>query len=288
MLMEPARQANLEAFHAIHCNALLTPTPTHCTRQANLEAFHALSEPEEKENSGEVSGMSSLKKKAKQAGKQQAVLKAIGAAAVARREDRVGYTALMAASEAGRMEAVQLLLGQAVSASPHSHGKEVHVNKPDIYGHTALSKAANGHHHGICELLIEAKADVSAIRMRDIVERASIEHMGAAAHKDKRLDIALLFQRHGGDMNEQDKMGVTPLQYWAASGDVEGLRQLVGIGNVEIDKQDRGETLEGGDSVSLFMLLSNYIVTPSRMRRLFIRLHSNYRVTCVSPWRGGG
>lgn len=185
MLMVPAREADLAAF-----NKLAEPEKAalfHSKPRPDALTLHGLFI---KENRSGENGLSSLKMRAKQVnsslttcllfigefrgpansldpifldppsmqvGKQQVVLKAIGASAVERREDKVGYTALMAAAEAGKKEAVEMLLAS-------EHGKKVCLNKPDIYGHTALSRAANGHHLDICELLLDAKASLSPSR----------------------------------------------------------------------------------------------------------------------------
>jgi len=107
--------------------------------EEGLAKFTKLGEPSQVAGEG---GLASMKNKAREVGKQQMVLNAIGATAVERRAESVGQTALMAltltltltliesvgqtalmaAAEAGHHDAVRLLLN-------NKRGKKVIINK---------------------------------------------------------------------------------------------------------------------------------------------------------------
>jgi len=98
---------------------------------------------------------------------------------------------------------------------------EALINKSDIYGHTALAKAANEMHADVVIMLLEAKADVKTIQMREVVERSTED-----------LRIATLVTKYaslqGVDANRKDKFNLAPLHYWATAGNYKAIEMMHG------------------------------------------------------------
>ena|SRR5665213_1885622 len=115
-----------------------------------------------------------------------------------------GKTPLHTAAVEGNKDAVASLVANAdMTGSEWSR----YVNAKDIFGETALFKAAAQGHRNIVEWLLTYRADVNAT---DIEDKTPL-HI-AASKGDKTLAELLL--ANGADVNAKDARNATPLR-WA-------------------------------------------------------------------------
>eukprot|EP00929_Paragymnodinium_shiwhaense_P069167 TRINITY_DN34892_c0_g1_i2.p1 TRINITY_DN34892_c0_g1~~TRINITY_DN34892_c0_g1_i2.p1 ORF type:complete len:226 (+),score=39.23 TRINITY_DN34892_c0_g1_i2:156-833(+) len=107
-------------------------------------------------------------------------------------------TRLLAAAEAGDVEAVEKAIdwGRTPDTSQVCCDPRI-LEARNPAGRTALAVAAAAGHAAVCELLLEAKADVEAL---DLEQRSPLSH----AARFKRPEVCSLLLNHGADVEAAD------------------------------------------------------------------------------------
>lgn len=118
-------------------------------------------------------------------------------------------SALSVAAERGHSSVVQLLLSRGAA-----------TNLPNIWGHTALHRAAYAGQVATVELLIEAYSDAM-----DATDKSGCTPLLVAVHQGQQAAAKALLA-HGSDVHARDEEGRTTLVRAAVRGD-EGMIQLL-------------------------------------------------------------
>ncbi|CAK1546423.1 unnamed protein product [Leptosia nina] len=175
------------------------------------------------------------------------------------RADASGRTALMAAAYMGHADIVRMLLdagadpnkpdedgrtslavaalcgtGAACAALLIERGAD--VSTPDRDKATPLLVAAFEGHTEICEVLLEAEADIEAT---DCAGRTALWAAASAGHADtvRNVEVVRQLLDRGLDEHHRDNSGWTPLHYAAFEGHIEVCEALLEAG-AKVDEAD--------------------------------------------------
>ena len=198
-----------------------------------------------------------------------------------------GKTALIVASEEGKWEIVKLLLSNP----------QINVEISDIFGNTALNKAATNKHITAVKLLLRCsktkvhnnvdKSDphiAETIKSRNILLKRGptcclniSDGLLEAANKGFYLEIRGLLQCPESNSNVIDKKGRTPLYLASWKGHDMAVQELLEDPNLDIN---RGVDMGGGTAFSIASEKRHFMV----LKLLIIHINNDENIALSKGW----